>query len=172
MNTERIFFTQIADELNITGNQVSATASLLDEGATVPFIARYRKERTGSLDEVAVTAVRDRLEQLRELEKRREVILESLTERELLTDELEIRIRAAVTMTELEDIYLPYRPKKRTRATIARERGLEPLAELLFIQDDCDPELEATAYVDPEKGVECVDDALAGGTRYNSRTGQ
>ncbi len=152
----------IADELNIKNSQVKAAVDLLDEGATVPFISRYRKEATGSLDEVAVAAIRDRLEQLRELDKRREAILKSLEERELLTDELKEKIEAAESMTVLEDIYLPYRPKRRTRATMAKEKGLEPLAIMIFEQGDIDPVVEAEAFVDAEKGVESVDDALAG----------
>ena len=153
---------KIAQELGLTPKQVQATADLLDEGATIPFIARYRKETTGSLDEIAITAVRDRLNQLMELDKRREVILKSLGERGQLTDELKEKILLAETMVVLEDIYLPYRPKRRTRATIAKERGLEPLAQRLFAQDDMDPLAEAAAFVDPEKGVDSVEDALAG----------
>jgi len=153
----------IASGLSIKTCQVEATAELLDSGATIPFIARYRKEATGSLDEVAVTGVRDRLSQLRELDARRESIIKSLEERQLLTDELREKIMQAETMTILEDIYLPYRPKRRTRATIAREKGLEPLAELIFAQDpDVDPAVEAKAYIDEEKGVESVEDALSG----------
>ena len=125
----------IAAELNLTEKQVQACAALLDEGATVPFISRYRKEATGSLDEVAVFAVRDRLAQLRELDKRREAVLKSLEERDLLTEELKAKVLGAETLTVLEDIYLPFRPKRRTRATIAREKGLEPLALRLFSQD-------------------------------------
>ncbi|HDL04158.1 MAG TPA: RNA-binding transcriptional accessory protein, partial [candidate division Zixibacteria bacterium] len=124
----------IAAELGLDELQVKATVTLLDDDATVPFIARYRKEATGSLDEVAITAIRDRIAQLRELDKRREAILKSLEERELLTGELKEKIKAAATMAELEDIYLPFRPKRRTRATIAIERGLEPLAEMIFAQ--------------------------------------
>jgi len=153
---------KIAQELNLSPKQVQTTAGLLNEGATVPFIARYRKEATGSLDEVAITAVRDRLNQLMELDKRREAILKSLEERGQLTDELKDNILSAETMVVLEDIYLPYRPKRRTRATVAREKGLEPLAQLLFSQEDVDPMAEATAFVDPEKGVESAEDALAG----------
>jgi len=153
---------KIANELKIQAKQVTATAQLLDDEATVPFIARYRKEVTGSLDEVAITVIRDRLGQLRELDKRRQAILKSLIERDLLTDELNEKIRAAETMAELEDIYLPFKPKRRTRATIARERGLEPLAEMLFEQGDIDPEKEAEAFIDEEKQVETVEDALAG----------
>ena len=153
----------IAEELEIRPSQVGATAALLGEGATVPFIARYRKEATGTLDEVAVTAVRDRLIQLEELDKRREAILKSLADREILTDELRDKITAAETMASLEDIYLPFRPKRRTRATIAREKGLEPLARSLFKQNPAfAPAEEAPAFVDPEKGVETVEDALSG----------
>jgi uncharacterized protein len=159
---ESTHINKIAAELNLTGKQVAATVSLLDDDATVPFIARYRKEMTGSLDEVIITAIRDRIAQLRELDKRREAILKSLDERELLTDELKDKIEAAETMAELEDIYLPFKPKRRTRATIARERGLEPLAELLFSQEEIDPTREAEAFIDPEKEVETVEDALAG----------
>ncbi len=152
----------IANELKLKGAQVSATVRLLDEKSTVPFIARYRKEATGSLDEVQITAIRDRLKQLRDLDERREAILKSLTERDLLDDELASAVVSAATMAELEDIYLPYRPKKRTRATIARERGLEPLAEAVFSQDDIDPREEAEAFVGAENGVADVDSALAG----------
>ncbi len=159
---ENVFIKKIADELNLKANQVAATVSLLDDGGTVPFIARYRKEMTGSLDEVVITAIRDRIAQLRELDKRREAILKSLEERELLTDELKEKIEATETMAALEDIYLPFRPKRRTRATIAKERGLEPLAELLLAQDDIDPAEEAEAYIDPEKEVATVEEALAG----------
>jgi len=153
---------KIAQELGLIPKQVQATADLLDEGATVPFIARYRKEATGTLDEVAITAVRDRLNQLMELDKRREAILKSLEERGQLTDELKEKILAAETMVVLEDIYLPYRPKRRTRATIAKEKGLEPLAQRLFAQEDMDVLAEATGFVDPEKGVDSTEDALAG----------
>ena len=152
----------IADELSVEPWRVEAAITLLDEGATVPFIARYRKEATGTLDEVQVRDVRDRIAQLRELHARREAILKSLEERELLTDELHVKVLAAANMTALEDVYLPYRPKRRTRAAIAREKGLEPLADALFAQDGLDPESAAIAYVDPGKGVASVDEALAG----------
>jgi uncharacterized protein len=153
----------IASEPGIAEEQVRAVEELLAEGATIPFIARYRKERTGSLDEVALTRARDRLAQLAALDKRREVILNSLQERELLTDELKSAIEAAQTMAVLEDIYLPYRPKRRTRATVAREKGLEPLAQKIFAQENAtDPLREATAFVNAELGVASHDDALAG----------
>nr|HPJ97506.1 Tex family protein [Syntrophales bacterium] len=133
-----------------------------EEGATVPFIARYRKEITGALDEVAVTAIRDRLLQLEELGNRREAILKSLAERNLLTDELQQKIDAAETLSALEDIYLPFRPKRRTRATIAKEKGLEPLALKIFARETMDLTAEAEPFIDPEKGVASVEEALAG----------
>ncbi len=154
--------TKIAKELKLREKQVLATAQLLEEDATIPFIARYRKEATGSLDEIAITAIRDRLHQLQELDKRRASILKSLEERELLTDELKEKIMAAETMSVLEDIYLPFKPKRRTRATIAKEKGLEPLAQLIFEQGNIDPILEAHKFIDKEKGVETVDNALQG----------
>lgn len=155
-------FQPIAATLNIAIKQVSATLALLDEGATVPFISRYRKEVTGSLDEVQVAAIRDLAQQLRELDKRREAILKSLTELEKLTPELEKKINEAKTITALEDIYLPYKPKRKTRASVAKEKGLEPLALRIFSQSRIDPEQEALAYVNDKKGVANVADALAG----------
>ncbi len=160
MNNEHVL--KISQELSVREWQVAATVALLEEGATVPFVARYRKEATGSLDEVAITAVRDRTQQLMELDKRREAILKSLQDRGKLTDELKESILMAETMAVLEDIYLPYRPKRRTRAIIAREKGLEPLATLIFAQEGTDPHTEALAYIDAEKGVKDVADALAG----------
>ncbi|MBU8932801.1 MAG: RNA-binding transcriptional accessory protein [candidate division Zixibacteria bacterium] len=154
--------TSIAKELSLGAPQVEAALKLLDDDATVPFIARYRKEATGSLDEVAITTIRDRITQLRELDKRKEAILKSLDERDLLTDELKTKIETAKNMATLEDIYLPFRPKRRTRATIARERGLEPLAELIFTQDAIDPVAEAGAFINEEKDVATIEDALAG----------
>ena len=152
----------IAEELQIRAEQVQAVTELLSEGGTVPFIARYRKEATGSLDEVAVAAVRDRLEQLSERDKRRDAILKSLEEHGHLTDALRASVEAAQTLAELEDIYLPYRPKRRTRATIAREKGLEPLAHRLFEQGDIDPEQEAIAFINPETEIATSEDALSG----------
>ncbi|MDA8089510.1 MAG: Tex family protein [Nitrospiraceae bacterium] len=152
----------IAKELEIKPAQVIATASLFHDGATVPFIARYRKEATGSLDEVAVAAIRDRLEQLEDLDKRRDAILKSLEERGLLSDELKMKIEQAQSVTVLEDIYLPFRPKRRTRATIAKEKGLEPLAALVFAQEEMDLENAAASFVDADKGVSSVEEALSG----------
>ena len=146
--------------------QVAATVSLLDDGATVPFIARYRKENTASLDEVAITSIRDQLSQIRELRARRTAILESLEKRGLLIDELRQAVLAAQTMAELEDIYLPYRPKRRTRATIAKDKGLEPLALHLWGQQEFDVKLAAAEYVDSNtrtvNGVADVTEALSG----------
>ncbi len=156
------FITQIANELGIREFQVMNTINLLKDGATVPFIARYRKEMTGSLDEVVIASIRDRYEQILELEKRREAIINSIKEQEKLTPELEKQILEAGTMSELEDIYLPYRPKRRTRATIAREKGLEPLANIIFAQSNIDIGVKATAFLDPEKDVKTVEDALSG----------
>src|ERR1700754_2768221 len=155
-------YKKIAQELTIAEKQVSATVELLDEGATVPFISRYRKEVTGTLDEVQVTEIRDRVQQLRDLDKRREAVLKSLTDMGKLTPELEKQINEAETMVVLEDIYLPYRPKRKTRATTAREKGLQPLADLLLAQQKVDPATEAAVYIDAEKGVNSVEEALAG----------
>jgi uncharacterized protein len=162
-NPAERYHLQIAAELHIGNAQVAATAQLLGEGATVPFIARYRKEATGTLDEVQITDIRDRLAQLEELDKRREAILKSLAERGLLTDELAAKIAVAGTLAVLEDIYLPFRPKRRTRATVAREKGLEPLAQQIFAQQEAfDPSAAAAAFIDPEKGVASAEEALAG----------
>jgi uncharacterized protein len=145
---------KIAGELKIQARQVLATAKLFAEGATVPFIARYRKEATGSLDEVAVTSIRERLISLADLDNRREAILKSLAERNLLSDELKTAVNQADSLTQLEDIFQPYRPKRRTRAMIAKEQGLEPLAEILFNQQStADPLAEAAKFVSTEKGV-------------------
>jgi uncharacterized protein len=157
------FIGRIAAELQVPDTKVAATARLLAEGATVPFIARYRKEVTGSLDEVVITAVRDRMAQLVELEQRRESIVKSLAERNLLSDALKVSIGGAETLAALEDLYAPYRPKRRTRATIAKEAGLEPLADLLFgAQDSVDPLAVAAPFVDPAKQVADLNAALAG----------
>ena len=152
----------IAEQLNLGTRQVEKTIELLEQGATVPFIARYRKEATGSLNEVQITAIRDLLLRLKELDKRREAILSSVNEQGKLTPELEKQILAATNMTELEDLYLPYKPKRRTRATMAVERGLEPLANEIQKQYSCHLDQLAEKYINPEKGVNTIDDALAG----------
>ena len=152
----------ISKEIGISASSVAATAKLLAEGATVPFISRYRKEATGSLDEVQIQAVRDRMVQLAELDARRVSIVKSLEERNLLTPELKKKIDAAATITVLEDIFAPFRPKRQTRATKAKEKGLEPLAEWLLANQAADPAEEAAKYVDAEKEVADANDALAG----------
>lgn len=152
----------IAQELSVANKQVEATIKLLEEGGTVPFIARYRKELTGSLDEVQIAAVRDRLQQLKELDKRRDAILKSIEEQGKLTEELESKIKAAETMSVLEDIYLPYKPKRKTKASMAREKGLEPLAIKILEQSAFDLDGEASAFINEEKGVASIDEALQG----------
>jgi uncharacterized protein len=155
---------RVAEELNISEAQAAAVVSLFEQGCTTPFIARYRKEATGSLDETVITAIRDRNEKIQELEKRRAAILESLSERGLLTDEIRASVDGAKTMTALEDAYMPYRPKRKTRASAAAEKGLSPLAEKLFSGqlDNVDPMAEAALFLSKEKGVNSVEDALAG----------
>jgi len=150
----------IAKALNISEKQVSATATLLAEGGTVPFVARYRKEATGSLDEIQIGAIRDQLAQLAERDKRLQAVIESLSERELLTDSLRKSLEGAPDLATLEDIYLPYRPKRRTRSMIAKEKGLEPLASANFRQDG--RPVEPEKFIDPEKEVHSSEDALAG----------
>ncbi len=157
------YFEKIAKALTVGPMQVAATARLLSEGATVPFIARYRKEATGSLDEVAITNIRDRLVSMVELDQRRDAIIKSLQERNLLTDQLKAAIGQAETITALEDIYQPFRPKRRTRAMMALEKGLGPLADAVFDgQGTLDPLAEAGKYVNAEKGVESPEAALSG----------
>jgi uncharacterized protein len=157
------FIPKISDELGLHVHQTAATVKLLAEGGTVPFIARYRKEATGGIDEVAIAAIRDRLAQLKAIEERRCAIIKSLEERTLLTDALKSSIQNADTLARLEDVYQPYKPKRRTKATIAREKGLEPLAEKIWEQlPNCDPESEAKAFIDSEKEVANSEEALAG----------
>lgn len=156
------FSIRIAKELNLTVDAVRNTIELLDEGASIPFIARYRKEATGSLNEVVITAIRDRCRQLGELEARREYILQSVREQGKLTADLEKRINEAETLYQLEDLYLPYKPKRKTRASVARERGLEPLAERIYAQGNGNPRQWAAPFVDAEKGVDDVEAALQG----------
>ena len=152
----------ISCELKLTDKQVEAVTTLLDQGSTIPFIARYRKEMTDSLDEVAIANIRDRAQSLKELSVRKEAILKSLTQRQLLTGDLETAIARAVSMTKLEDLYERYRPKKRTRAQDAREKGLAPLATFLLAQKHQDLGVEAPKFVCPDKGITCVEEALSG----------
>jgi len=153
---------RISHELALSERQVSTVLSLLAEGATIPFIARYRKEMTGSLDEVQLTQIRDRAQQLHELDKRRESILKSLADQGKLTPELEAQVKGAETMASLEDLYLPFKPKRKTRASVAREKGLEPLAKLILLQDGTDLMEAARSSINPELGVHDAEDALAG----------
>jgi uncharacterized protein len=152
----------IARETGIRPASVAATAKLLAEGASIPFISRYRKEATGMLDEVQIQAIRDRMLQLAELDSRRASILKSLDERQLLSPELKTKIHAALTLTTLEDLFAPFRPKRQTRASMAAERGLTPLADFLFENQNADPTEEAAKYIDAEKSVPDAEAALAG----------
>lgn len=147
MELLKTFTHLIANELHLSEHAVENTLKLLDDGCTIPFISRYRKERTGGLDEVQITAISDRLMQLKDIQKRKETILKTITEQEKMTPELEQRIKDSWELTVLEDIYLPYKPKRRTRAQVAREQGLEPLAELLLMQREPHPEQAAKRFV-------------------------
>src|SRR5262245_55186990 len=153
---------RIAQELGVREEQVAAAIALLDGGATVPFIARYRKEATGALDDSQLRTLDERLRYLRELEERREVILNSIREQGKLDDALEAAIRAADSKGRLEDIYLPFKPKRRTKAEIAKQAGLEPLAELLLAHPDMDPLAAAARFVDADKQVADTAAALDG----------
>ena len=153
---------RIADELSVRNQQVAAAVALLDEGATVPFIARYRKEVTGGLDDTQLRMLEERLDYLRELNQRRETILDSIRSQGKLTAELEQNIVDADTKTLLEDLYLPYKPKRRTKAQIAREAGLEPLADALLENRELIPTQAALAYIDADKGVADAAAALDG----------
>lgn len=156
------FISRISALTGISQNQVKNTLRLLEEGATIPFISRYRKEVTGNLDEVQVAEIRDVNKQLQELEKRRDTILKSIEEQGKLSPELKKQILAATEITVLEDLYLPYKQKRKTRASIARERGLEPLANLIFKQNRFDLDAEAERFVNPEKEVKSIEEALQG----------
>lgn len=152
----------IARETGISLSSVTTTAKLLAEGGTVPFLSRYRKEQTGSLDEVQITTIRDRMLQLAELDSRRNAVLKSLEERSLLTPELKKKLEAALTITAVEDIFAPFRPKRQTRATKAIERGLIPLADYIFENQAADPEEEAAKYLNAEMEVTTTAEAFAG----------
>jgi uncharacterized protein len=165
-------FLHIAQALNVPMKSLIAAAELLGEGGTVPFIARYRKEVTGNLDEVRIRAIEEKLAYFRELEDRRETVLRTIQEQGKLTDELRDRILATVDKRELEDLYLPYKPKRRTKATIAREKGLEPLALYLWTQQAGDlalPEFAAT-FIAAEKGVATIEEALEGARHIVAET--
>lgn len=152
----------IARELNLKENQVKNTIALLSSGSTIPFVSRYRKEATGSLDEVQISQIKVLHEKWIELDKRRAAILDSISEQGKLTEELEQQIQNVTVLSELEDIYLPYKPKRKTRASMAVEKGLEPLARMLYDQQNIDLEKTAFRFVDKEKGIETPEDALAG----------
>ncbi len=153
---------QISIDLNLAVWQVERVLALFDNGATIPFVARYRKEMTGSLDEEVLTHIRDRSHQLKELDKRRSTILQTIEEQGKLTPELQQQIQQAATMSELEDLYLPYKPKKKTRATIAKAKGLEPLARMIMSQQPLDLQQKALLFVDKEKEVSTIEEALDG----------
>lgn len=153
---------RIAEELHLTEEQVKNTLELLEGGATIPFVARYRKEATGSLDEVQIGQIKELHTKWVELDKRRAAILDSIREQGKLTPELETKINETVSMSELEDLYLPYRPKRKTRATMAIEKGLEPLAKIIARQQETDLHALAAKYVNPDKGVHNIEEALAG----------
>ena len=156
------FSNQIALEFSVTNIVASNVIRLLREGCTVPFIARYRKEMTNTMNEEVVAAIQKRLIQLEELEKRKDAVLKSIAEQEKLTPELESSIRNAKTIQDVEDLYLPYKPKRKTRAEMARQKGLEPLAKIIMSQKSDDVESLAQKYIDKEKGVETTKDALKG----------
>ena len=154
---------KLTEELQVQRWQVEAAVSLIDEGNTIPFISRYRKEATGSLNDEELRKLHERLVYLRNLEEKKAQVRKSIEDQGKMTEELQAAIAAAETLVAVEDIYRPYRPKRRTRATIAKEKGLEPLADLLFLQElKQEAEKEAEAYLSEEKGVDSVQDALNG----------
>jgi uncharacterized protein len=159
---KNIFARLIAQQLNLQERAVDNTLALLDEGCTIPFISRYRKERTGGLDEVQIAAISTQYERFKEIQKRKETILKTITDLDMLTPELEKRITDCWDATELEDIYLPYKPKRRTRAQVAREQGLEPLAKILLLQRERDPERAAISQLSSLHSQLSVADALKG----------
>ena len=155
---------QITSEFHLQAWQVENVVKLIDEGNTIPFIARYRKEAHGTLDDQMLREIAERLEYLRNLDKRREEVRASIEGQEKLTEEISAALSNAATLAEIEDIYRPFKPKRRTRASIAREKGLEPLAQVLYEQrPDCEEPLAlALDFLNPEKGVETAEDALKG----------
>ena len=174
---KNIFAKLIANALQLQEKAVANTLSLLEEGCTIPFISRYRKERTGGLDEVQIAAISDRFDKLKEIEKRKETVIKTITDLEKMTPELRQRIDACWDATELEDIYLPYKPKRRTRAQVAREQGLEPLAKILLLQRERDPERIAEKYVkgdvkDTEAAIKGAQDIIAETVSEDERSRQ
>ena len=156
------FTNKISQEFGVTARVAENVIKLLSEGATVPFIARYRKEMTNTMNEETVADVKKRLEQLDELEKRKEFVLKSIAEQEKLTPELEKQINNAETLQDVEDLYLPYKPKRRTKAEIARQKGLEPLAKLIMSQNNDDVNGMAKRFINKEKDVNNEEEALKG----------
>ncbi len=155
--------TTLANELNVKVWQIEATIRLIDEGNTIPFIARYRKEATGSLNDETLRLLDERLTYLRNLDDRKNQVIAAIEEQGKITDELRKKINEAATLVAVEDLYLPFRPKKRTRATIAKEKGLEPLADYIFSQEkNCSVQTEAEKYIDIDKEVASAQDAIAG----------
>ena len=174
---KNIFAKLIANALQLQEKAVANTLSLLEEGCTIPFISRYRKERTGGLDEVQIAAISDRFDKLKEIEKRKETVVKTITDLEKMTPELQQRIDACWDATELEDIYLPFKPKRRTRAQVAREQGLEPLAKILLLQRERDPERIAEKYVkgdvkDTEAAIKGAQDIIAETVSEDERSRQ
>ncbi len=166
MENLKIFTRLISSELHLSDHAVENTLKLLDEGCTIPFISRYRKERTGGLDEVQITAISDRMQRLQEIAKRKDTILKTITEQDRMTPELQHRIDDCWDLTTLEDIYLPYKPKRRTRAQVARELGLEPLATILMLQREPNPKVAAQRFVkgdvkDTEQAIQGAQDIIA-----------
>ena len=174
---KNIFARLIASALNLQERAVANTLALLEEGCTIPFISRYRKERTGGLDEVQIAAISDRFDKLQEIQKRKDTIIKTITDLEKMTPELKKRIDDCWETSELEDIYLPYKPKRRTRAQVAREQGLEPLAQLLLLQRERDPERAAERYVkgdvkDTESAIKGAQDIIAETVSEDERSRQ
>lgn len=174
---KNIFARLIASALNLQERAVANTLALLEEGCTIPFISRYRKERTGGLDEVQIAAISDRFDKLQEIQKRKDTIIKTITDLEKMTPELKKRIDDCWETSELEDIYLPYKPKRRTRAQVAREQGLEPLAQLLLLQHERDPERAAERYVkgdvkDTESAIKGAQDIIAETVSEDERSRQ
>ena len=154
---------KLAKEFKLRREQVDNTVALIDDDKTIPFIARYRKEQTGSLDDTILRELSDRLTYLRNLEKRKEEIISSITEQEKMTDEIAAAIAKAETLVEVEDIYRPFKPKRKTRGSVAREKGLEPLAQIILAQNTATvPEKEAELFISEEKGVNSVEEAIQG----------
>ena len=174
---KNIFARLIASALNLQERAVANTLALLEEGCTIPFISRYRKERTGGLDEIQIAAISDRFDKLQEIQKRKDTIIKTITDLEKMTPELKNRIDDCWETSELEDIYLPYKPKRRTRAQVAREQGLEPLAQLLLLQRERDPERAAERYVkgdvkDTESAIKGAQDIIAETVSEDERSRQ